>query len=89
MRAAHDCREFPARRQHLGGDVEFSGNPGQALLQHLELLLLRGVGPRGRKGAVMGTKVLGLIMAGGKGERLYPLTRDRVGLHPEVPPELS
>ncbi|HWR97523.1 MAG TPA: glucose-1-phosphate adenylyltransferase [Candidatus Methanoperedens sp.] len=31
----------------------------------------------------MGTKVLGLIMAGGKGERLYPLTRDRA--KPAVP----
>lgn len=31
----------------------------------------------------MGTKVLGLIMAGGKGERLYPLTRDRA--KPSVP----
>jgi len=25
----------------------------------------------------METRVLGMIMAGGKGERLYPLTRDR------------
>jgi glucose-1-phosphate adenylyltransferase len=31
----------------------------------------------------MGTKVLGLIMAGGKGERLFPLTRDRA--KPAVP----
>lgn len=31
----------------------------------------------------MGCKVLGLIMAGGKGERLYPLTRDRA--KPSVP----
>jgi len=31
----------------------------------------------------MGSKVLGLIMAGGKGERLYPLTRDRA--KPAVP----
>ncbi len=31
----------------------------------------------------MGLKVLGLIMAGGKGERLYPLTRDRA--KPAVP----
>ena len=31
----------------------------------------------------MGYKVLGLIMAGGKGERLYPLTRDRA--KPAVP----
>jgi glucose-1-phosphate adenylyltransferase len=31
----------------------------------------------------MGIKVLGLIMAGGKGERLYPLTRDRA--KPAVP----
>ena len=31
----------------------------------------------------MGCKVLGLIMAGGKGERLFPLTRDRA--KPAVP----
>jgi glucose-1-phosphate adenylyltransferase len=39
--------------------------------------------PAWGKGGVMGTKVLGLIMAGGKGERLYPLTRDRA--KPAVP----